>query len=173
MQSLIYPRHVAGLVIVAAPLVALSLWHRLHHPLISVAVYGALYSAVTVATLRGRYEWRRRFLFVGAAAALSVLSFSAGFYAGRWIGLSSLTQYLAICAGAGAIAYALLLRQLFMTDLSMRALLLIPIACVVAVLAAVLLAGLDSRHLDAVAVAWWFTFSAGLWCDEYRGTATI
>jgi hypothetical protein len=72
-----------------------------------------------------------------------------------------------ICAGAGALAYALLLRWLLMANLSPRALLLIPLVSVLAVVA-VFVSGLYTRTVDALAVAWWFAFSAGLWIVDHR-----
>lgn len=167
MGRLIYPRHFAGLAVIAAAVLTAGHWYRPRSALVAAAAYGALYSSVTAATLRGRYTVRRKLLFVGSATVLSGLNFSVGFYGGRGLGFSAPIEYLILCAAAGAGAYGLLLRRMFLADLSLRALLWVPLVSVLAVVA-VFVSGLYAKSIDALAVAWWFALSAGLWCEDRR-----
>jgi hypothetical protein len=172
MGHFFYPRYFAGLTAAAALLLATSHWHRSHSALVSFAVCGMLHASVTAMTLRARYALGRKLLFIGVAAALSGLSFAVSLYGGRLLGLSAPLGYLVIAAGVGAGAYALLIRRLFIADLSLRALLLIPLAGALAVVA-VFLSGLYARNIDVLALAWWFAFSAGLWCEDRRHALTV
>lgn len=111
-------------------------------------------------------------LFVGIAAALSVVSLQVGLIALRFAGRhgsAGLYAALGLAALIGALAYGLSLRLLQMSELSVSALAIISGGCVVAVYVAFfMLAHLPGLGRWWLAVFWWYAFSAGLWYCERR-----
>jgi hypothetical protein len=112
-------------------------------------------------------------LFIGAAAALSVLTLRAGLIAlqlsGGLPGNFRLYAALGFASMIGALAYGILIRQFKMHSLPASALALISLGCG----AAAYLGFFTLTHGHALgrwwlAVLWWYAFSAGLWYFDRR-----
>lgn len=140
---------------------------------LSFALYGGLHALALVVSLRAPQPPWRMALFVGVAAALSVLTLRAGLIALRLTGglPENLRLYAALgfAAMMGALAYGILIRQLKMYPLPPSALALISLGCVAA--AYVGLFTLAHGHALGrwwLAVLWWYAFSTGLWYFDRR-----
>jgi hypothetical protein len=112
-------------------------------------------------------------IFIGAAAAISMLTLRAGLIAlqllGRLPGNSRLYAALGFAAMMGALAYGTLIRQFKMYPLPANALVLISLGCVAAAYAGFFtLAHSDVLGRWWLAVLWWYAFSAGLWYFDRR-----
>jgi len=168
--TLHYPRHFMLLAGIAAVLAAASPW-RLHGPVASFGLYGALHALTVVLTLRALPSLRRRLLFIAIAASLSMLSAAVGLYGSHFIGTLPGTAgpflLLALSSGFGAASYAVLVRRFWIAKLSRRSLVSITLGCVLATLVVltlgILLGTIGSLWL---ALSWWFAFSTGLWYRE-------
>jgi hypothetical protein len=140
---------------------------------LSLALYGGLHASALVVALRAPQPPWRMALFIGVAAAISVLTLRAGLLAlqlfGSLPGNFRLYAALGFAAMLGALAYGILIRQLRMYPLSASALALISSACVAA--AYVGFFTLAQGHALGrwwLAVLWWYAFSAGLWYFDRR-----
>jgi hypothetical protein len=166
------PRHFLLLAGMAAVLSVTGGWTQALGPVASCGVYGALHGAALAVALRSAPPPWQRSVFVLGASVLSMLSVSLALLVGRLEGgLHSASRpalLLAICAGAGAVSYSLLIRANFRATLSSTGIFSIALGCVVADLA-VLWSGLY-RHGGVFwfAVAWWFAMSLGLITQDAR-----
>jgi hypothetical protein len=140
---------------------------------LSFALYGGFHALALVIALRARQPLWRTALFVGVAAAISVLTLQAGLHVlqllGGLPGNFRLYAALGCAAMLGALAYGILIRQLKMYPLRASALALISLGCVAA--AYVGFFTLARGHTLGrwwLAVLWWYAFSAGLWYFDRR-----
>jgi hypothetical protein len=140
---------------------------------LSFALYGGLHALALVVALRAPQPLWRMALFIGVAAAISVLTLRAGLIAlqllGSLPGNFRLYAALGFAAMIGALAYGILIRQLKMHPLPASALALISLGCV----AAAYVGFFTLAHGHALgrwwlAVLWWYAFSAGLWYFDRR-----
>jgi hypothetical protein len=112
-------------------------------------------------------------LFVGVAAAISMLTLRVGLIAlqllGSLPGNFRLYAALGFAAMTAALAYGILIRQLMMYPFPAGALALISLGCVAAAYVGffMLAHGLAPGRW-CLAVLWWYAFSAGLWCFDRR-----
>ncbi len=153
-------------------------WLTAHLPLasnvpVSFGLYGGFHAVALVVALRAPQPPWRMALFVGVAAAISVLTLRAGLLAlqlfGSLPGDFRLYAALGFAAMLGALAYGILIRQLKMSPLPASALALISLGCV----AAAYVGFFTLAHSHALgrwllAVLWWYAFSAGLWYFDRR-----
>jgi hypothetical protein len=140
---------------------------------LSFAMYGGLHALALVVALRAPQPPWRMALFIGVAAALSVLTLRAGLIGlqllGSLPGNSRLYAALGFAAMLGALAYGILIRQLKMHPMPAGALVLIPLGCVAAAYAGFFtLAQGHALGRWWLAVLWWYAFSAGLWYFDRR-----
>ncbi len=173
MSHFLYSRHFVCLTCFSA-LIGLAA----HLPLfanvsLSFALYGGLHALALVIALRVRQPPWRMTLFVGVAAAISVLTLRAGLLALQLLGSlpGNLRLYaaLGLATMLGALAYGLLIRQSKMYPFPASALALISLGCVAA--AYVGFFTLAHGHGPGrwwLAVLWWYAFSAGLWYFDRR-----
>jgi len=140
---------------------------------LSFALYGGLHAVALSLALRARQPLWRRVLFVGVAAAISVLTLRSGLIAlqllGNLTGNSRLYAALGFASMMGALAYGILIRQLIVYPLPASALVVISVGCVAA--AYVGFFALAHGHALGrwwLAVLWWYAFSAGLWYFDRR-----
>ncbi len=140
---------------------------------LSFALYGGLHALALIVALRIPQSPWRMTIFIGVAAAISVLTLRAGLIAlqllGGLPGNSRLYAALGFAAMMGALAYGILIRQLKMHPLPASALALISLGCVAA--AYVGFFTLTLGHALGrwwLAVLWWYAFSAGLWFFDRR-----
>ena len=168
MTHFLYLRHFVCLTCFSA-LVGLTA----HLPLaddapLSFALYGGLHAAALAMAVRAPQPLWRMAIFVGVAAALSVVTLKAGLIALQLLGnhLGNFRLYVALgfAAMIGALAYGISIRQFKMQPLPPNALVLISLGCT----AAVYLGFFTLAHCHALgrwwlAILWWFAFSAGLW----------
>ncbi|MEP6883561.1 MAG: hypothetical protein ABJC66_02315 [Gammaproteobacteria bacterium] len=155
----------------AAAAVATRLWPA-NDVSLSFALYGALHALALVLGLRTRQTLWRMALFIGVAAALSVLTLQAGFMAFKWFanlpGNSGLYAALGFAAMLGALAYGLSIRQFKMYEFPAGSMMLISLGCVAAEYGALFtLAHFHALGRWWLAVLWWYAFSAGLWYHEH------
>jgi hypothetical protein len=140
---------------------------------LSFALYGGLHASALVVALRAPQPRWRVGLFIGAAAAISMLNLRAGLLAlqllGSLPGNFRLYAALGFAAMLGALTYGILIRQLKICPLPVRALALISLGCI----AAAYVGFFTLAHAHALgrwwlAVLWWYAFSAGLWYFDRR-----
>jgi hypothetical protein len=169
-----YPWHFALLALMAA-LLAITIPLRPAPGVgLGVAVYGALHAAALVATLKDRRPGWRQAAFVVGAAILCVLAARLGIYGLRFVralpNVEGPLLMLALAAGAGALAYGILIRSVLNFSFPPLLMLLTSSGCVVATLAA-FVTGRSYPGLGGLwlAVAWWFAFSGGLRYAERSG----
>jgi hypothetical protein len=141
---------------------------------LSFALYGGLHAAALSFAQRARQPPWQMALFIGAAAALSMLTLRTGLIALQLLGSnlpgnSRLNAALGFAAMMGALAYGILIRELKMHPMPARALALISLGCAAA--AYVGFFTLTQGHALGrwwLAVLWWYAFSTGLWYFDRR-----
>ncbi len=172
MDLLNYKRHFLLLAGVASASSVTSGWTRALGPIGSGAVYGALHAAALVLTLRSAPALWLRGVFVLVAALQSAVAVSLALAVGRvssvLLGSEHPALLLAVCAGIGALGYAMFIRAAFQITLSPAAVSSIALGCVASDL--VVLSARLYLHGGVVwfAIVWWFALSLGLWCQEAR-----
>ena len=136
----------------------------------NAAIYGALHAIALTGALELAVPLARKCIFILLAAALDVAALYVGI-----LSLSLLSSvpigigaraYAAfgICSMTGAIGYGLLIRRLWLPDLTSRPLLQIALGCLVADTLALLLEQASGwTVLWVLAAVWWCAFSGGLW----------
>jgi hypothetical protein len=170
-------RHFGVLACMAAALILFGRWRSMG-PLAAFAVYGALHALAIVVSLRNPQPLSRKLRFIAFAAALAVVSTALGLRGSTFLGaLSGLVGpplLLAVSAGFGAASYGMLLKAFWFDDLSPRTIALIVLGCVAATTLA-LETDVVPKTADGLwlALPWWFAFSLGLWCHDYRTQRTI
>ncbi len=167
-----YVRHFALLACICAAILAVR-WRPGLDAASWFALYGALHAATLVASLRVRQSWWRSLLFIAVSAALAMSIARLGLYAMRFAGKLPGSAGAAALLGAGsllgALAYGSLIRRFKIAEFPMPALAATSLACALA--APAVLCAVGHAPVSAalwVTIAWWFTFSAGLWCYERR-----
>lgn len=173
-----YPRHLILLIAaaVALALVArdLGAWGATG----SVAVFGAVHAASLALALRDGPSTLSKLGFVCLAGALAALALWAGILThrlfGTMLGRTALPASLCVSAATGAFGYLTLMRCFSICCLSKRALLQVPLCCVLAVMIAWPL----GLHLQLIggwwfAITWWFAFSLMLWSCDRPGTGLM
>jgi hypothetical protein len=170
--SFYYFRHFALLGCICAGILAVR-WNPGLDAASWFALYGALHAAALVASLRVRQPWWRSLLFIAVSAALAMSIVRLGLYGMRFTGKLPGSAGAAALLGTGsmlgALAYGSLIRRLKIAEFPLAALAATSSACALAALAVLCTVG----HAPVsgalwVTIAWWFTFSAGLWYHEPR-----
>jgi hypothetical protein len=102
------------------------------------------------------------------AAGLCVLTL----HVGMWVMQVGLYMALGTAAWTGAMTYGTSIRLWHIHGLTLRALAVIGLGCVLATYAAFLALG-HFHFLGrwSLPVAWWFAFSGGLWCRDRHSRA--
>ncbi len=167
-----YSRHFALLACIAAGILAVR-WRFALGAAAWFALYGALHAAALVASARDRQPWWRWSLFVALAAGLAMSVAGIGLYGMRFVGklpgVAGGAALLGIASLLGALTYGILIRRFRFAEFPPRALAATSAACALTTLAVLRTVG----HPPVtgalwVTIAWWFTFSAGLWYHERR-----
>ena len=168
MGHFLYPRHFLLLIWISV-LVAVMSWTHLSSDLnASFALYGALHASALVLTLRARQSLWRKCLFVAIAAGLCLITLRVGLFGRRLSatlpGNPGLYAALGFSAVTGALIYAISIRLLAISALTLRSLAVISVGCMLATFVA-LLTGSHFHYLGPwwLAVLWWHAFSGGLW----------
>ncbi|MEA3151701.1 MAG: hypothetical protein QOD56_2640 [Gammaproteobacteria bacterium] len=172
MGHLFYPRHFILLFCAVVILALTGAWGRPREAVVAFGVYGALHSAIVVASLRVPQALVRRLLFVSLAASLAMLCVLLGFYGTRHLavlpGMSGPELLVTLSSGLGAATYAVLIRLFWIDDLSPRAIFSLTLGCMSAILAALMCGSSFLRTVGELwfAAVWWLAFSTGLWYQE-------
>jgi hypothetical protein len=167
-----YFRHFALLVCIAAAILALR--RRLALDAASwFALYGALHAAALAASLRIRQPWWRSLLFIAVAAGLAMSIARLGLFGMRYVGklpgVSGAAALLGTASLLGAFVYGSLIRRFRLAEFPIGPLAATASACALAALAVLGTVGhAPVRGALWLTIAWWFTFSAGLWYHERR-----
>jgi hypothetical protein len=167
-----YFRHFALLVCIAAGILALR--GRLALDAASwFALYGALHAGALAASLRVRQPWWRSLLFIAVAAGLAMSFARLGLFGMRYAGIlpgaSGAVAVLGTASWLGAFAYGSLIRRFGLPEFPLGPLAATSSACALAALAVLGTVGHSPvRGAVWLTIAWWFTFSAGLWYHERR-----
>jgi hypothetical protein len=168
MAHVLYPRHFLLLCAFGVSLAIVGRLHLVSNLDASFAVYGALHAAALVLSLGRRRSMWRQCLFIVLAAGLCVLTLHVGMWVmhplGRLPGNVGLYMALGVAAWTGAMIYGISIRLWRIHPLTLRALAVIGLGCVLASYAAFLtLAHIHSLGRWWLPVCWWFAFSGGLW----------
>ncbi len=167
-----YFRHFALLACIAAGILAVR-WRLALDAATWFALYGALHAGALVASVRVRQPWWRWSLFMVLATGLALSVARLGLYGMRYIGnpagVAGAAVLLGIASLLGALAYGILIRRFRFVEFTLGALAATSSACALTTLAVLRTVG----HAPVtgalwVTIAWWFTFSAGLWYHERR-----
>jgi hypothetical protein len=177
-----YPRHCA---LVAAAAIVLVILPRIPVPLrvdrlmLLFAASGVLYSATLLLALAAPVSCYARLGFAGISAISGAVSPYVGLALASLLGVrgtAALPAAFALAAAAGAAAYFLVVRALFLRTLTLRAFWRTLALCVAATLLAYAIAVLAwpapygkylAPLLDALpAVGWWLGFSFSLYLAE-------
>ena len=137
----------------------------------SFLMYGAVHASTLWVSLREPPPSRQMLVFVAAAALMSltgaVLGMRAMYLLAAFAVRGGPRIALGLAALTGALAYAAMIRVLWMPGLSLHSMCFVALSCVLATLAASLLGASAMGGGGAViAVAWWCAMSAGLCCCE-------
>jgi hypothetical protein len=167
-----YFRHFALLACIAAGILAVR-WRFGLGAAAWFALYGGLHAAALVASLRVRQPWWRSLLFIAVAAGLAMSIARLGLYgmryAGKLPGVAGAAALLGTASLLGALAYGGLIRRFRLAKLPIGDLAATSSACAFAALGVLWVVGHSPvRGALWVTIAWWFTFSAGLWYHEPR-----
>jgi hypothetical protein len=169
MNHFFYRRHFGMLAVGIIGIFLLSHWDLLKDQiLITFAINGAVHASSLVLNLRTPSTWVRRLLFVALAAALSMVTLYIGIVGLVLFAVLPATErlyfVLGLCAVSGAITYASLIRLFWLKKLPPRSILAMAVGCMFAVFVG-FFARTHFEALDgwALAGAWWFAFSGGLW----------
>ena len=169
-----YPLHFLLLACFGVSLIAMTRLHFAADLSVSFALYGALHASALVIALRAQHPIRRNCIFIGVAAGLSAMTLHVGIAAAHWLetggGSSALYAALGISSVTGAATYGVLIRLCGIYELSVRALAVICLNCLLAAYAAIFtLAHLHFLGRWWLAVLWWCAFSGGLWYCDTQG----
>ena len=173
MTHILYWRHFAWLTVFSVLVALTNRWLLASDISLSFAIYGALHALALVLALRARQSLRRMTLFIGVAAALSVMALHAGLAALKLFGVlpgsSGLYAALGLAAMIGALAYGISIRRFKIYELRAGELALICVGCAAGAYAAFLtLARFHVLGRWWLAVLWWYAFSIGLWYCDFR-----
>jgi hypothetical protein len=163
-----YRRHFLLLVCAVAVIVVFGYLNPFTEPYLPTFVLcGALHATALVLSAVVPQPWARQVLFVALAAALN----AAILYVGIFVLPTGARLYtdLAVCSGLGALAYGLLIRRVWIRDLTPRAVAMTLLVCIAATsLTLAVRSLLAVTAAGCIAAAWWFAFSAGLALFEAR-----
>jgi hypothetical protein len=164
----LYPRHFLMLICLSVMVATMSRAHLSSDLNASFALYGALHASALALTLRARPPIWRKCLFVVIAAGLCLITLRVGLF-GRHLtatlpGNLGLYTALGFSAVTGALIYAISIRLLGISALTLGSLAAISLGCMLATFVA-LFTGSHFHILGPwwLAVLWWYAFSGGLW----------
>jgi hypothetical protein len=171
-DSLHYARHFGLLTGAIAVLVATVRW-RPAGGVASAGLYGALHASALVLSVRAPQRLQKQAIFVAVAASLAMLSVLLAVAAARLSAtvplLRSPLLLLTIAAALGASSYAGLTKSFWLGGLPARAIIILPVGCVMATLLPFTLGAHAPGGGVWLVAAWWLAFSAGVWYYD-RGT---
>ena len=173
---ILYPRHFLLLCAFGVAVAVITRLHVLGNLDVSFALYGALHAAALVLSLKAHTSVWRQCLFIVLAAGLCVLTLHVGMRVMHLLGglPGNLGLYMALgtAAWTGAMTYGISMRLWRIHRLTLRALAVIGLGCVLATYAAFLaLAHFHSLGRWSLPVFWWFAFSGGLWYRDRHSRA--
>lgn len=168
-----YQRHFVLLGLMSILLVAvLQMWPLLgapdHWRAWQLVLYGTFHAIAVVGALRRPGPVFKRTLFVLAAGGLSVVAYVIGVLAARLLGPLVFVMMFVLTSILGAATYGLLIRWMWMRQLSLRAVGKIVLGCVAATSVAMFSAGNTEYQEEVLTLLWWLAFSLGLWLCTRR-----
>jgi hypothetical protein len=163
-----YRRHFSLLGLMSIVLVAvLQMWPLLEVPdhwrVWQLVLFGTLHASAVVGALQRSEPIVKRIFFVAIVACLPVAAFAIGVGVGRLFGGLVFFLMFAFASAIGAASYGLVVRRMWMPQLSIRCVGNIVVACVAATFAALFSAGSTEYFHEWLTLLWWFAFSGGLW----------
>jgi hypothetical protein len=177
LGSFHYARHFGLLAAATVIVFLLGHWSLLSESLFVVfAINGALHAASLVLSLRTPQSIVRRFVFIGIAVALSVLTLYIGIIClvlfAVLPGNERLYVVLGVCSLSGAITYGSLIRIFWARRFSSRVVLVMSVLCMLATSLA-FFARTYSDFFGAwwLTAVWWFALSGGLWFFDTHSDA--
>jgi hypothetical protein len=168
-----YRLHFLALACFGVLLIAMTRLHFAMNVSVCFALYGALHASALVIALRDHHSIGRNCIFIAAAAGLSAMTLHVGIATAHWLGPRggnvALYTALGLSAVTGAATYGVLIRACGIYELTVRALAVICLSCMLAAYAAmVTLAHFRFLGQWWLAVLWWYAFSGCLWyLDNY------